>query len=377
MKILSMLYGSNMLTIAAIAPSGPPTKSFSTAIFRHCEELLLLLRNFIPSIEPLSLLPPNLNTLILPYHYLSASSQTSKSPSKHSLTPQSESTSLRGSTSRVTTNLDLYTSTPYNMEETSCYILPKSTPQAQVNGVAESEEAIGSASPRPIIDSAIESPSAQAQGSLNILRRSLQVPARGETLLLGFKIPALLTSAGVSKEQWHIFTKEVRDLIDPHWKREWAVYLTLGFGMMLNPGTFVPLTYLIRARQKERDRRRFDDMDADGELKQLTSRWNLVYFEPLGLHVKVDAPNSPLLPRPGSGSTTDMDVASTKLFRYHQKLGAADHAELDHKVNWRKETRYRAKEPKERAIAAKRFSIMVWPLSLIPLETRTPQQPQV
>ena len=263
------------------------------------------------------------------------------------------------------------------MEKSSCHNLPGSTPQVQVNGVTELEENIRSASHRPIIGPALEELGGHPQSPQSILRRSLKVPARGDTLLLGFKIPPTLASAGVSKEQWHMFTKEIKNLIDPHQKREWAVYLTLGFGIVLNPVTLVPVTYLVRERHKDRDRRSFDDKKSNGELKQCTDRWNLAYFEPLGLHAVVDAPDSSLVPSGDSGDANHVDVASTKLFKYHQKLGIVSHPELDHKVSLRKETVYKAREPRDRAIAAKKFSIMVWPLSSIPPETRKLQDPNI
>ena len=261
------------------------------------------------------------------------------------------------------------------MEKSSYPGLPGSTPQPQVNGVTGPGEAIGSVSPRPIIDSAPDGLLGQTQGRRSIVQRRLQVPARSQTLLLGFKIPPFLITAGVTKEQWHTFTKEILDLINPHRKRQGTLYVALGFGLMLSPVAIAPITYLIRARHEERDRRRFDDMDSNGELKKITDRWNLAYFEPLGFHVKVDAPNSLLLPYPGCGNTADVDVASSKIFKYHQKLGLVGQPELDHRVNLRKERKYKAREREDQAIAAKRFSIVVWPLFLIPPEARILQQP--
>ena len=96
-------------------------------------------------------------------------------------------------------------------------------------------------------------------------------------------------------------------------------------------------------------------------------RWNNDYFHPLGLHVRIEPP--------GVGNMDGMDVASTKLFRYQQKLGTLSPAPgvASKQGNSKKEYRYESREGRDRMKAAHKGRIIVLPFKsdVLPLQPRT------
>ena len=92
-------------------------------------------------------------------------------------------------------------------------------------------------------------------------------------------------------------------------------------------------------------------------------RWNYTYFHPLGLHVQV-------MP-PGIGQMDDMDVASSKLYKYQQKMGTSSPAPGVASIGGdEKEYRYQYKEGRHRMKVAGKSRIVVLPYTL-PVQTRT------
>ena len=83
-------------------------------------------------------------------------------------------------------------------------------------------------------------------------------------------------------------------------------------------------------------------------------RWNDDYFHPLGLHIRVEPPDI--------GKTDSMDVASSKLFKYQQKMGTVSPAPgVASKQGDKKEYKYQSKEGRYRLKAIRKCRIIVLP----------------
>ena len=99
-----------------------------------------------------------------------------------------------------------------------------------------------------------------------------------------------------------------------------------------------------------------------GVLKTFEERWNNTYFHPLGLHVQI-------MP-PGIGQMDGMDVASSKLYKYQQKMGTSSPAPgVASTGGDKKEYRYQYKEGRHRMKATGKGRIIVLPYTL-PEQTR-------
>ncbi|KAK4694081.1 hypothetical protein P7C71_g3439, partial [Lecanoromycetidae sp. Uapishka_2] len=68
--------------------------------------------------------------------------------------------------------------------------------------------------------------------------------------------------------------------------------------------------------RKHREQENLAFAQQSGALDAFAKRWNKEYFEPLGLHVRIEAPNMPTY-----NTLEEMDVTSTKLFKYREKHG--------------------------------------------------------
>lgn len=193
------------------------------------------------------------------------------------------------------------------------------------------------------------------------LRRGLQVPSRWGVISFGFKLPLLLANAGVTKIQWKLFTHELKS----HARLSGKQIVTLVgvniaynvlFHFVAGPvlGTIPPgiLTY---KWQKKTEYENFTAAQNAGVVDMLVWRWNQSYFEPLGLHVAVALPEM--------GKMDNMDVSSTKLFRYQQKVGSASPMPgTASKYSFPKEVRYQRREGYQRVKAARKARIIVVPL---------------
>ena len=69
-------------------------------------------------------------------------------------------------------------------------------------------------------------------------------------------------------------------------------------------------------RQREKEHENFTVAHTSGALRLMAQRWNKNYFEPLGLQVRLEPPDAVIY-----DSMEEMDVASTKSFKYQQKKG--------------------------------------------------------
>lgn len=117
---------------------------------------------------------------------------------------------------------------------------------------------------------------------------------------------------------------------------------------------------------KHREQKNFLLAYQSGVMKGFEDRWNNDYFHPLGLHVRIEPP--------GVGEMNDMDVTSTKLFRYQQKMGTSSPAPgVASKQGDKREYRYQYKEGRYRMKAARKGRIIVLPFNMVKL---VPSQPR-
>ena len=210
--------------------------------------------------------------------------------------------------------------------------------------------------------STISSTSTRPQGQGN-LKRDLHIPTKRRTISSGFSMPPLLASCGVSLTQWHTFQSEIHHhggLSGGQWTRNIAA----SWGIGIIAGAIVPLTgpvaavaasYTLRSR---REKKNFLAAHNNGILQQCLDRWNIQYFEQLGLHVAVEMPKS--------GNMHGADVASTKLFRFQQRRGIqSQRAGTAGKGAQRRELRYQYKEGRQRVKALRRGRVVVTPWKMV------------
>lgn len=193
------------------------------------------------------------------------------------------------------------------------------------------------------------------------LRRGLQVPTRWGVITWGFKIPPLLASAGVTKVQWKLFTHELKSHAKMSGKQiATLVAVNIAYGVLFNFVTTpliaaIPSTVLSYQWQKKTEHQNFQAAQSTGVLDMFMQRWNKNYFESLGLHVAIALPDM--------GRMEDMDVSSTKLFKYQQKVGSASTtAGVASTHTFPKEFRYQRREGHQRVKAAQKARIIVMPL---------------
>lgn len=193
------------------------------------------------------------------------------------------------------------------------------------------------------------------------LRRGLQVPSRWGVITWGFKLPPLLASAGVTKVQWKLFTHELKSHARMSGKQVATfVAVNVAYGVLFNFVTTpfvaaIPSTILGYRWQKKTEHENFEAAQSTGILDMFMQRWNQNYFESLGLHVAVALPDM--------GRMEDMDVSSTKLFKYQQKVGSASiTAGTASTHTFPKEFRYQRREGHQRVKAAQKARIIVMPL---------------
>ena len=119
--------------------------------------------------------------------------------------------------------------------------------------------------------------------------------------------------------------------------------------------------------KKHREHKNFELAYRVGNLKVFEDRWNHDYFHPLGLHVRIEPP--------GVGRMDGMDVASSKLFRYQQKMGTSSPAPGVASIQAdKKEYKYQFKEGRYRMKAAQKGRIVVLPLDMV--DGSAPSQPR-
>lgn len=245
---------------------------------------------------------------------------------------------------------------------------PPSTPTRRVNFAhdLEAEEIPTTGAPshhavHELVHSVVEPPTRTFLPQPLGLKRGLQVPSRWGVITWGFKLPPLLASAGVTKVQWKLFTHELKSHARMSGKQiATFVAVNVAYGVLFNFVTTpfiaaIPSTFLGYQWQKKTEHENFEAAQSTGILDMFMQRWNQNYFESLGLHVTVALPDM--------GRMEDMDVSSTKLFKYQQKVGSASiMAGTASTHTFPKEFRYQRREGHQRVKAAQKARIIVMPL---------------
>ena len=110
--------------------------------------------------------------------------------------------------------------------------------------------------------------------------------------------------------------------------------------------------------QKVHEQANFTTSKQSGTMDRWLEKWNENYFQPLGLYVLIDEPQV--------GGSIQMDVASTKLYKYQQRRGitsafagaASDNAD-------RKECKYQRREGRQRMKATMKARIVILPFDMV------------
>ena len=106
--------------------------------------------------------------------------------------------------------------------------------------------------------------------------------------------------------------------------------------------------------QKHKEHENFLLAYQGGAMRVFEDRWNNDYFHALGLHIRIEPP--------GCGRMDGMDVASSKLFRYQQKMGTSSPAPgVASEQGDKKEYKYQSREGRYRMKAACKARIIVLP----------------
>lgn len=188
----------------------------------------------------------------------------------------------------------------------------------------------------------------------SVLPRGLQVPTRYKLLTSGYPFPEVLEQAGVTRDEWRAFTREVRKHASLS-KTQWAGTLAGSFGFTLFGFIFMggfailPATVFGLKIYTDSEKLNFISAQRSGALAQSASRWNQSYFRAKGLAVRVDLQNiSPVLEH--------MDLSSSKLYKNQQKSGDTSYPPgFD-------DSKSQLKENRARRRAFKKARIVVVPL---------------
>ncbi|MCJ1429880.1 hypothetical protein MMC29_007795 [Sticta canariensis] len=153
----------------------------------------------------------------------------------------------------------------------------------------------------------------------SVLTRGLQIPTRHNRLTSSYPFPEVLQQAGVTRDEWRAFTREVRKYASLS-KSQWAGTLAGTFSITLLGFIFVggfaiiPATIYGFRMCSKKEHLNFVFADHSGALAQCVSRWNQSYFRAKSLAVRVDIPER-------STDLEHMDLSSSKLYKNQQKSG--------------------------------------------------------
>ena len=205
------------------------------------------------------------------------------------------------------------------------------------------------------------------------IQRGLQIPSRVSRITYGFKFPKILLEHGVTRAAFRIFKHELEAFAHLTWSQHfkvWGCHIVAEHFLGPIPGKLrdergnfpskmadVEVAFLIGWKmEKHMEHGNFNLAYVSGQFKMFEDRWNGGYFHALGLHVRVEPPGI------GFDNMNEMDVTSTKLFRYHQKVGIVAPAPgVMSKNGVKKEYRYQVKEGRYRMKAARKGRIIFVP----------------
>lgn len=196
------------------------------------------------------------------------------------------------------------------------------------------------------------------------LTRGLQVPSRLSYVTSGFKFPLCLAWYGITKDQWSVFTHDVKRHASLS-SSQWAKTIGCGLGTFLVGGiiiswfAIIPAAFVGHHMRKDREELNMFQAKQNGALKRCLNRWNESLFGPKGLVVRMDVPGN-------ARDLRSMDLATSNFFGHRQVgadpsvvPGAADDP-MDQ--DWR-EYEDESKAHRVRRKAAQRGRIVIMPLN--------------
>lgn len=229
--------------------------------------------------------------------------------------------------------------------------------EAEVNQEMRSGFGDGAEEQRSITSSEANAP---RHALVSVLSRGLQVPSRTRYASSGFAFPVILEHAGVSKEMWSEFTREISSHASMS-RGQWL--MAIGGGASIGfvcAGVFGPLGLLPAALvghkvRDEKEHLNFATAKHNGAMVACLKRWNDGYFSPRGLLIRIDLP----------GETEDMevmDVSTSKLFKRYP----AGLMELQGPLVPRKDSKLLHKDVKARRKATTKGRIVITPFKVMP-----------
>lgn len=188
----------------------------------------------------------------------------------------------------------------------------------------------------------------------SVLARGLQVPTRHHSVTSSYPYPEILHQAGISRDAWSAFTREVRkhaSLSGSQWAFTIGGTSTFAIFGSIFMGAFVliPAAIYGQRMRSQQERLNFILADTSGALAQCVSHWNRSFFRARGLAVRVDIPGR-------SRDMEHMDLASSKLYKNQHRADDRMYSA------WHDGTKEQAKEGRARVRASLKARIVIIPL---------------
>ena len=205
----------------------------------------------------------------------------------------------------------------------------------------------------------------------SVIDRGLQIPSRFQTIALGFRFPPILNDAGISKNEFRTFTKELKGLVALS-KTQWlhcacCTYCVgvwcLPFAMLLGPVGLAPASAFGYKMAQRKRRRNLAAAQDSGQVEQVVIRWNKTFFKKRGLVCRVDLPSQ-------ADDMVDMDIAGSRLYKYQTKSGdvstvpgTANSANPGDRRKQKKLRKLERKDSRFRQKSAQRMRIILAPIN--------------
>ncbi|KAL9122116.1 MAG: hypothetical protein Q9187_001325 [Circinaria calcarea] len=221
-------------------------------------------------------------------------------------------------------------------------------------------------------DDSVVPPTADSPGYAreSVLLRGLQVPTKHSNAASGFKYPSVLHRAGVTKQSWMAFTREIRQYSRMS-KSQWFTTVGVSAGtavfgsMMIGLVSVFPAAAIAHKMRRNREELNFITAELSGALDHCVKRWNDNYFKAKGLVVRVDVPGD-------CGDLNDMDVSTSKLFKLRQADGR-NPSPADKPRGITESTKDLLEDGRARMKASLRGRIVIIPLDSATLRSPSPE----
>ncbi|KAA6412424.1 MAG: hypothetical protein FRX48_03414 [Lasallia pustulata] len=194
----------------------------------------------------------------------------------------------------------------------------------------------------------------------SVLSRGLQVPSRTRYVSSGFAFPVILEQAGVSKQMWTEFTKEVSSHASLS-RGQWLTAIGGGAGIgfvslwAFGPLGLLPAAFVGHKVRDEKEHLNFAAAKQNGAIVECLKRWNDSYFSPKGFSIRIDLP--------GEAEDMDaMDISTSKL----SKQSHSGHMESQGPLLAKIDSRLLRRDVKARRKATTKGRIVIIPLKTVP-----------